>query len=167
MHSSGRYRRTAAPLTSRSATVAASHVGGKSKRSAAVEAGLSPSTAAEAKEDAPEQAAVEAADYWTPAQLEPEGARNAVIQRPSFVGCKALIVTRHRQRRRRPLPLDPAHLDPADDVGFKDVWSLRKSMFIFRHPGVKAPMTPRDADSDCWTPSQLGPCSGICVRRQT
>ena len=49
-------------------------MGGKSKRSAAVESGLSCSTAAQAVcEDPALDQAAEAADYWTPAQLEPAG----------------------------------------------------------------------------------------------
>ena len=56
------------------AAIAANGVGQKSKRSAAIEGGLAPGTAAEADAEAPSEAQpVDAADYWTPVQQEPAG----------------------------------------------------------------------------------------------
>ena len=52
----------------------ANGVGEKSRRSAAIEGGLAPGTAAEADAEAPSQAqAIDTADYWTPVQQEPAG----------------------------------------------------------------------------------------------
>ena len=52
----------------------ANGVGQKSRRSAAIEGGLAPGTAAEADAEAPSEAQpVDAADYWTPVQQEPSG----------------------------------------------------------------------------------------------
>ena len=62
---------------------AANGVGQKSKRSAAIEGGLAPGTAAEADAEAPSEAQpVDTADYWTPVQQEPEGVTTP-FERPS------------------------------------------------------------------------------------